>query len=195
MTTPNQRPVYTVGHSNHSLQVFLDLLKAHAIAELVDVRSFPYSRHTPQFNKSSLQEALRQQGVHYTPLGGTLGGRPLDPKHYNRQGRADYVLMGQAKQFRQAIALLATLAEKQPTAIMCTEKDPANCHRALLIALHLEQTGRPSTHIMPDGSLQTNQELADTLANKFKITQQTPEARMKESFHQQALRSAYRRPH
>jgi uncharacterized protein (DUF488 family) len=72
--------IFTIGHSNHSSEEFLQLLQQHSVACLVDIRSQPYSRYNPQFNRETLAAALRSAGIRYSDFGATLGGRPDDPR-------------------------------------------------------------------------------------------------------------------
>ena len=81
-----QHPVFTIGHSNHSLEVFLALLRMNGVEEVVDVRSSPHSRYKPHFNRKILAKALDEFGIAYIFLGGELGGRPVDRSCYDATG-------------------------------------------------------------------------------------------------------------
>ena len=94
-----QYPIFTVGHSNHSPDVFAQLLVRHGVDEVVDVRSAPYSRYTPQFNHEPLQRALEDLGITYAYLGGELGGRPADRSCYDADGRVSYDRVADTDQF------------------------------------------------------------------------------------------------
>jgi uncharacterized protein (DUF488 family) len=157
--------LYTIGHSNHPLDYFLGLLMDHGIRLLADVRSTPYSRYNPQYNRKALQQSLQTQGVDYTYLGDTLGGRPTDPACYvyhtvpTRSSdflhEVDYPTVMQQAWFIQGIHNLLEMAGRQPTCILCSEKDPTRCHRHLLIARYLLAKHPKMTiwHILPDSSL------------------------------------------
>lgn len=149
----NARTVYTVGHSNHTLEVFLALLKRHSIAEVADVRSFPHSRRCPWFSRSALAVHLRQAGIRYLFVGDRLGARPSDPQCY-RDGRADYELISQSIAFRDGIQYVARRAERTRLALLCAEREPLDCHRAILIAPALVNAGVEVYHILADGSLE-----------------------------------------
>ena len=157
--------LYTIGHSRHPIDQFIQLLKDHQIEVLVDVRSTPYSRFNPQFNKKSLESALPQRGIRYVYAGQYLGGRPSDPTCY-RSGalptkgkdhlhQVDYLkVMGQPW-FVEGIQRLLELANEQTTAIMCSEEDPIKCHRHHLISQYL-MARHPEVdvqHIRGDGTL------------------------------------------
>jgi uncharacterized protein (DUF488 family) len=144
---------------------FTELLASQAVTQLVDVRSAPYSRFYPQFNRKSLQQYLTSSGLHYIYLGEALGGRPKDPacyKHHLVPARVtdipaeiDYQTVMQRPWFIEGIWELLGIAKQQPTCILCSEKDPADCHRQLLIASYLLEN-YPEVliwHILADGNL------------------------------------------
>lgn len=139
--------LYTIGHGNHSFERFVQLLDENGIAILVDVRSAPYSRYNPQFNKEDLQHRLQEYWIEYAYAGKFLGGRPTDPSLYKNRvlppGDVDYLHevnyseVMKRSWFQKAIAQLLEMADQQTTAIMCSEEDPARCHRHHLIAKYL----------------------------------------------------------
>ena len=136
--------LYTIGHSNHEISKFINLLKNHNIKQLVDVRSAPYSRYNPHFNREKLRSELSLHGIEYFYAGQYLGGRPADPSCYKHQSiprevkdylhEVDYPEIMKKPFFLQGIQQLITLADQTPTAIMCSEENPAKCHRHHLIA-------------------------------------------------------------
>jgi uncharacterized protein (DUF488 family) len=139
--------LYTIGHSNHSLSALVGLLDGREIVNLVDVRTDPYSRYNPQFNKETLEYELPRLKIRYLFMGKVLGGRPDDPKLYkhraSRSGEVDFLHEVDYPQimrrdwFQQGIQELLDLAELDNTAIMCSEEDPAECHRHHLIAKYI----------------------------------------------------------
>ena len=130
--------IYTVGHSNHPIDRFLSLLTANGITAVADVRSKPFSRRFPQFNKERLAASLSEHGIAYVYLGKELGARPV----------AETLL------FKQGIDRVLTGAETFRVALMCAEKNPADCHRSLLVSPALEQRGASIAHILADGSVE-----------------------------------------
>ena len=154
--------LYTIGHSNHSLETFLSLLERHGIEAVADVRSYPRSRYNPQFNRESLTEALAERDVRYVFLGAELGGRPADPACYDETGRARYDLIAETAPFRDGMRRLIEEANAGRVAAMCSEKEPLKCHRALLIAhsLTTEHGVDPDDvdHVRADGTLETHTE-------------------------------------
>ena len=143
-------PLYTIGHSNHAIGDFTALLQRHTIATLCDVRSIPGSRRFPQFGRQRLEEALRATGIRYEWWGETLGGRPA-------QGPAplDYRLRAREPVFIAALDRLTAAARGSRMALMCAERDPMDCHRALLVCRNLRGRGLDIGHILADGALET----------------------------------------
>jgi uncharacterized protein (DUF488 family) len=144
--------LFTIGHSNVSVAEFLDRLNQHGVELLVDVRSAPYSRYCPQFNRRELQRAVESAGLRYRFAGKELGGKPFDAALQGEDGAPDYDKMAATEEYQQALQWLETLAGEQCVVIMCSEADPTRCHREKLIARSLRARGVKVTHIMPDGS-------------------------------------------
>jgi len=164
--------LYTIGHSNHPIDQFIQLLLDHKIECLVDVRTTPYSRFNPQFNQAGLGQALLNQGIEYIYIGTELGGRPRDPscyKHHIIPAKAsdflhevDYLEVMRRPWFIQGIQQLLDLASNSSTVIMCSEGDPALCHRHHLIArcLLANQPDVTILHILKDGNLLDSRSIA-----------------------------------
>jgi uncharacterized protein (DUF488 family) len=154
--------LYTVGHSNHSFEHFLHLLKTHQIEVLADVRSVPASRFTPQFNGTLLKNALLSRGLKYVWLE-SLGGRPNQTAHIDADGHADYALMAQAPSFLSGLERLKHGMKQYRVAIMCSEENPNECHRRLLVVRALCQQDSSLLgqiqHIRSDGYLQLEADL------------------------------------
>jgi len=146
--------IYTLGHSNHTTEAFIALLRQHGVEMVVDVRSQPYSQWTSQFNREILRDDLQSVGLRYEFMGDVLGGRPGDPALYDPgQERPDYRRMERTSAYQAGIDRLVELAEETPVAIMCSEGDHRQCHRHLLITQTLLARGVQVHHIRPDGSL------------------------------------------
>jgi len=144
--------IYTIGHSNHPLERFLALLEQHSIELIADVRSQPYSRWVPHFNRQRLARALEAAGVGYVHLS-ELGGRPRDAAFLGPDGQPDYARIRASERFQAGLDRLLALATERRTAIMCAEGDYRRCHRHWLIEPALAQRGVRVLHIQPDGSL------------------------------------------
>jgi uncharacterized protein (DUF488 family) len=153
--TAQRNQIFTVGHSTHSFGAFVILLKQHGITALADVRSAPFSRYNPQFNKDALERDLKLHGIKYVFLGRELGARSNDPSCYEN-GRVQYARLARTEQFRQGIARLMRGAQDHRIALMCAEREPLECHRTLLVASALDKEGVEVIHILGDGGLETH---------------------------------------
>jgi uncharacterized protein (DUF488 family) len=149
--------LFTIGHSNHSIARFLELLGLHRIALVCDVRSTPYSRFNPQFNREALAAALQRSGIGYLYLGDALGGKPKEPG-YPADEQARYALIAASDRFRAGVERLLREAAVHRTAVLCAEQDPRRCHRGVLICPSIP-VGVPIRHILADGSLLAHQDL------------------------------------
>jgi uncharacterized protein (DUF488 family) len=145
--------LYTIGHSDHSLEAFLALLHRHGVAAIADVRSHPYSRRHPQFNREPFRAALREAGISYVFLGRECGARSADPACYD-QGRVQYARLARTTLFQEGLARLRAGVERLSLALMCAEKDPLTCHRCLLVSRALVEQGIAVQHILADGGLE-----------------------------------------
>jgi uncharacterized protein (DUF488 family) len=155
------QPIHTVGHSNHRIERFLELLRGAGITLVADVRSLPASRRFPQFNRSALTAALAEAGIGYLWLGDTLGGRP--PQAAAAMARPDYEQMAAQPQFARALLQLLDLRNEQRPALMCAEREPLDCHRVVLVGRHLARQGAELRHILADGNIEPHAALEDRL--------------------------------
>ncbi len=151
--------IYTIGHSIHTHEAFIGLLKDADIDVLVDVRSRPYSRYTPHFNGESLKEAAPAAGVKYLFLGKELGGRPDGARFYDADGHVLYGEVARSPLFLGGLERLEAGLRRYRVAMMCAEEDPASCHRRLLVGRVLAARGVDVVHIRGSGAMQTEQEL------------------------------------
>ena len=170
-----QYPILTVGHSNHSSDAFLQLLVRHGVDEVVDVRSAPYSRYASQFNHDALRDTLEDVGIGYTYLGGELGGRPADRSCYDADGRVRYDRVADSDDFDDGIRRVIRAADEGQVALLCTEKEPLECHRTLLVARNLVERGVAVSHIMAEGGLESHD---DTMLRLVEIHKLPPEGDM-----------------
>jgi uncharacterized protein (DUF488 family) len=189
--------IYTIGHSKHPIERFLALLRQHEVDALADVRSTPYSRFNPQFNKEKLQAALKSAGIHYVFLGEELGARSKDPACYDQQGRVAYARLAASEPFRRGLERLLTGTRDHCIAIMCAEREPLECHRTILVARELEKAGVSVTHILQDGSLESNQQAMQRLVAELKLLGsdlfRTPAELIEDAYEKQGARIAYTR--
>lgn len=151
---------YSVGHSNYCYTQFRDLLQFHRTTLVVDVRSVPYSKFVPHYNREGLKSMLGQDGIKYIYAGQELGGRS------NFSGSLDEVV--QMEDFQAGIARVITnITGGEIVAIMCAEKDPFNCHRFFLITYALEDRGVEVRHILESGNAVPTQLLEERLMETY----------------------------
>ena len=167
MSTANN-PVLTIGHSNHTLDSFIALLHQHHVTALADVRSAPYSRFNPQFNRESLASSLKRCGIEYVYLGQELGGRADDPACYEN-GRVRYDRVAETESFRQGLDRVVHGAANHCIVLLCAEREPLECHRTLLVAPALDERGVEVTHIHADGRLEPHGKAMDRLLDRFNL--------------------------
>jgi uncharacterized protein (DUF488 family) len=153
--------VWSVGHSNHPLPRLFELLRAARIDAVADVRSAPYSRFAPHFNRDPLEMSLKTAGIRYVFLGDALGGRPNGDEYYDDEGHALYGQVAVTQWFNAGLDRLLDGAGRLRVAMMCAEEDPTHCHRRLLVARVLRERGVSVEHIRGDGRLEAEQELDD----------------------------------
>lgn len=153
--------VWSLGHSNHDIDRFTELLVGHEVRVVADVRTSPFSRFSPQFNREALTRSLRQHGIEYVFLGRELGGRPDGARFYDEEGHVRYDRLSASPAFEEGMQRLLSGAATRRVAMVCSEGDPAQCHRHLLIARVLHERGVEVTHILPDGSTTDYQAVAE----------------------------------
>ncbi len=158
--------VFTIGHSNLALELFVDLIRSHQIEVVADVRSSPYSRYAPQFNREPLGEARRGGGIDYLFVGDALGGRPPGDEYYDDQGRVLYDRVAASPAFQAGLDRVASLFRRRRGAVMCSEEDPGQCHRRLLVGRVLAERGFTVLHLRGDGRVEEEAELARALQRR-----------------------------
>jgi uncharacterized protein (DUF488 family) len=186
--------LFTIGHSTHPIEVLVRLLKRHGVTALADVRSHPYSRHFPQYSKEALKSALAQAQIAYVFLGKELGARSENPACY-RQGKVQYDLLAKEPLFEQGLARLRQGLERYRIALMCAEKDPLDCHRAVLVARCMFESGTPVQHIHADGHLEEHRAMEARMLQLHKMSEsdmfRTPEEILIDAYRVHGERIAY----
>jgi uncharacterized protein (DUF488 family) len=135
-----EKNTYTIGHSTHTAERFIALLKLHEIKAVCDVRSSPYSSYNPQFNREAIQSELKKHRIAYVYLGKELGPRSDDPGCYEN-GRVQYGLLAETDLFHEGNRRVKEGMKSYRIALMCSEKDPVMCHRTILVCRRLASDG------------------------------------------------------
>ncbi|MEQ9486202.1 DUF488 domain-containing protein [Coleofasciculus sp. F4-SAH-05] len=157
--------LFTIGHSNHTIEGFISLLQQHGVTALVDVRSHPYSRFLSHFKRKEFEEALSTEKIDYLFLGQELGARSNNPQCYVN-GKAVYEKIAATETFQKGIQKVLKELEKHRIALMCAEKDPLTCHRAILVCQHLRHSNLQINHILKNGILESHFDLEDRMLKK-----------------------------
>ncbi len=164
------KELFTIGHSNHSLDHFLELLLAYQVSAIVDVRSSPYGKYTPHFNKDLLESALRDADIDYVFLGRELGAHRSEDGCYI-DGQAKYDRIAQLPTFRRGLERVLQGVENYRVALMCSESDPISCHRTILVCRELKRIcpDLKITHILGDGTGERQEMSEKRLMNLHKL--------------------------
>lgn len=147
--------IKTIGHSNHPIGRFVDLLKAGGVEAVVDVRSIPYSRRFPQFGRERLAQSLSAAGILYRYEGAALGGKPKDG--------AGYEALAERPEFNDALDRLIAGSADTTLCLMCAEKEPLDCHRTVLVSRRLAERGAEIEHLLADGGRKPHAVLEEEL--------------------------------
>ena len=164
------KEIFTIGHSNHSREALLALLKQHGITAVADVRSSPYSRMQPQFNRETLKRALQAHSIAYVFLGKELGARSEQRECYVN-GKIQFDILARQPLFLQGLDRLLYGLNEHSIALLCAEKDPLECHRTILVARQLNKRGVAVSHILYDGSLETHVALEHRLLEGLNLAE------------------------
>ena len=162
------KTIYTVGHSNIEIYDFIEILKKRSITCIADVRSAPYSKYVPQFNKENLKQKLMANGIAYSFLGKELGARQNRPELFDNLNRLVYTKYQETNQFQAGVERLKEGIQKGfKIALMCSEADPFNCHRFVMISSYLVKNGFVVRHILNEATVIDNSELEKKLLEKY----------------------------
>jgi uncharacterized protein (DUF488 family) len=162
--------VFTIGHSNQTVEELLCLLQMHGIQVVADVRSRPYSRYSPQFDRETLKNSLKRTGIAYVFLGDELGARSDVPSCYEN-GKVRYDRLAQTDAFQNGLSRVEKGANEYRVCLICAEKEPVECHRTILVARQLEVRGIEVRHILSDGSIETQAEVLNRLMSALRLKQ------------------------
>lgn len=160
--------VYTIGHSNHQVDHFRELLEAHSVNCVIDVRSVPASSYNPQFNKDSLTNYLKYNNITYLHFGSEFGARQTEKDLLDDFGKVDFDKVRKTDTFLLGVERLKEgLSKGFKVSLMCSEADPFECHRFSLISYYLVRNGFVVMHILKDKTIIENSELEIRLLKKY----------------------------
>jgi len=179
--------IHTIGYAAHTVESFIAALEKFNITAIADVRSQPYSKFKPEFNKESLKIALKNKRIEYVFLGDNIGGRIKAPECY-KNGKVDYELISKHPLFQEGIDRLLKGMETFSIALMCAEKDPINCHRTILICKNLKNFQIQINHIIDANTIENHTKTEFRLLKLFHLEQ--PDLFMNEA---RRLEKAYSR--
>lgn len=162
-----RKQLFTVGHSTHSIEKFVELLKRHEIRAVADVRSSPYSQYNPQYNRELLQKTLKEHSIYYVFLGDELGARRTERVCYV-DGQAVYEKVAELPAFKEGVQRVVDGGGKMRIALMCAEKDPLDCHRAVLVCRQLKEQFAVQ-HILENGDLIDHADLEGQMLELFDL--------------------------
>ncbi len=186
--------VFTIGHSTHTIEKFISHLTMHGVQAVADVRSSPFSKFNPQFNRENLQNSLKAPGIRYVYLGKELGARSEDPACYVAD-KVQYDRLAKTPLFQSGLDRVIEGANNYRIALMCAEKDPLDCHRTILVARELLKRGMTITHILEDGSLENHTESISRLVTSLGMSLDdmfiSREEIIQQAYSRQANRIAY----
>ncbi|WP_370867748.1 DUF488 family protein [Brevundimonas sp.] len=149
---------WTLGHSSQTYERFSSLLRSFGITAVADVRSSPFSRHFPHFNRDDLKNSLKRDGLSYVFMGKELGGRPADPDLFVN-GVANYERMSETTSYKLGLERVIGGASGHRIALVCSEAHPLDCHRCLLVGRSLIEGKHEVDHILPDGSVRSQNQI------------------------------------
>lgn len=160
--------IYTIGHSTHHADYFLELLREHGVNCIIDVRSVPASSYNPQYNQEPFKNFLKNNKITYLHFAEEFGARRTQPELLDEKGKVDFEKVRKSWPFQNGLKMVMHGIKKGDVmAIMCSESEPLDCHRFSMISVGLEEDEFEVKHILKDKSIKTNEELKDELLNKF----------------------------
>ena len=194
------KEIFTIGHSNHSLDHFIELLLKHRLSTIADIRSSPYSKYSPHFNRDELDSALRNANIDYMFLGKELGAQRSEGDCYI-DGQAKYDRIAHLPAFRHGLEIVLQRVENCRIALMCSESDPITCHRTILVCRELKKIcpDLEITHLLGDGKVERQEMSEKRLVNLHKLQPElfgdltSTSALIEKAYDLQAEKIAYRK--
>lgn len=152
--------LYTIGYSGYKLESFFNELKKYAISVVIDVRSTPYSKHHPDYNKENLESSLKANGILYRNYAQEFGAQQKNRAFYSSRGYLDFDIFTKSNGFLSGIEkLCAGMNKGYSFVLMCSEKDPLNCHRTIMVAREFNKSGYNIFHLLPENDKQSQNDI------------------------------------
>jgi uncharacterized protein (DUF488 family) len=185
--------IYTVGHSTHTLELLLELLRGAGVDCVADLRSIAASSYNPQFNLDALKAFLSRNGIRYLSFGEEFGARRTNPAELDEEGCVDFAAVRATYAFRNGIDRLWELVHSGlVVALLCAESEPLECHRFSMVSVALVEEGFDVLHIMKDGTLRTHAAVEADLLHKYRKKLPVPDLFTPDITRDDQLRVAYR---
>lgn len=188
--------LYTVGHSNRTLEDFLSAIKAHGITAIADVRSQPYSRMHPHFDREALAASLKAEDIAYVFLGKELGARSPDAACY-LDGKVQFDRLARTAIFQEGLERVRQGMEQFRVALLCAEREPLACHRTILVSRELALQGLKIRHILSATEVEEHEQTTERLLHELDLEEGNLFLRREEliadAYRMQAQRIAYER--
>lgn len=160
--------IYTIGHSTHQVDYFIEILKEYNINCIIDVRSVAASSYNPQYNKEFIKEVLRKNNIFYGHFSDEFGARRFDIDLLDDDGIVDFEKVRRSFDFKRGVEKIWNGIEKgYIISLMCSESEPFDCHRFSMVSVALQKEGIEVRHIMKDKSIKSNAELEELLLKKY----------------------------
>lgn len=186
--------LYTIGYSCFTIDSFISALKNHDISAVVDVRSTPFSRFKPDFNRDNIKLSLNNEDITYVFLGEQCGARTDAPDCY-LNGKVSYAKLAENAEFKNGLGRIMNGMNKYKVALMCAEKDPISCHRAILISKNIQSKDVLIKHILENGDIEEHSKSELRLMKLYGLDQEdlfnSFEDRLSDAYEQQAKKIAY----
>lgn len=160
--------LFTIGYTTFQFDDFIDVLKHHEIDVVIDVRSLPYSKYHAQYNKEIIEGILKNNKIHYRNYSTEFGARQMERQYFSRDGYLDFELFTESKWFKYGFDKINTsLTKGFNIVLMCAEKDPAACHRAIMVSRVFHNNGKAVNHILADGNIENQNDVELRLLDEY----------------------------
>lgn len=190
-----EKTLFSIGHSQHEISYFVNMLKTHDINYVLDVRSVPYSKYAINYNREHIKKILNEHDIEYAFMGDFFGARPKNLSLYQPNGYLNFERVENSQAFKIGFQNVKKgIDQGYRIAFMCTEKDPIDCHRAILVSYAFYKSGYSINHIMSDNTIQTQEDI-----NKRLLDMHFPDRNQLSFFEtdhvsdEQYLKEAYRK--